>query len=244
MYSTAYILSTFIHGSMRRMGALAFNAANECIPGYKPRHMTQHPFTLNAKKTQAPFPGRVTYPVGGFIWKDDRQGPLKRTEDPLQVAIKGEGYFELTDGTYTRDGKIMITPDGVLTTASGHEFSDVSGGQIRLSGEIDEVRIDRMGFVRSSRGETLGQLRLAEFNNPDQLMKIGENRVDGSKAGPRAADNTRIIQGFIEGTHINLYETVTQARQTVTDSQGAVFMNKNFFETWGALTQSLVYVGA
>lgn len=229
---------------MTRMRSLAFNAANERIPGYKPRHMTQHAFTLHAKKGPTPFPGRVTYPIGGFIWKDDRQGPLKRTEDPLQLAIKGEGYFALTDGTYTRDGKVMITPEGVLTTASGHEFSDVSGGQIRLSGEIDEVRVDRSGFVRSSTGETLGQLHLVEFNDPDKLMTIGENRVDGSKAEPRAATETRVLQGFIEGTHINLYETVAQARQTVTDSQGAVFMQKNFFETWGPLTQSLVYLGA
>ena len=244
MNVTAYLLSTFSHGAANKMRSLAFNAANKEIAGYKPRHITQHPFTIYPEKNPTPFPGKITYPVEGFLWKDNRQAPLKRTEDPLQVAIKGEGFFELTDGTYTRDGKIMLTPDGVLTTPSGHEFADVSGGQIRLSGELDEVRIDRVGFVRNSRGETLGQLRIVEFEEPDKLKKIGENRLDGSNAGPKEPVETRILQGFIEGTNINLHEVVASARETVTDAHRAAMMYKNFYETLGQLTHSMVHIGA
>ncbi|TGW15698.1 hypothetical protein [Candidatus Hepatobacter penaei] len=240
----SYLLCTFEYGADQEMRALSFNAANAHIAGYKARHMTQHPYKITIDPKRAPTPAHITYPVDGFMWKDEHQGPLKRTNNPLDVAVKGPGLITLTDGTYTRNGKMILTPEGILTTPSGHEIAGLTGETLQMTGNIQDLRIMRNGQIINSNNETLGQIQLTEFDEHDNLKKIGENRIDGSEAGPRPAQQTFMLQGFYEESNVRLQKTMAKAHGVVTNHHQAILMNKEHYRSLDDLRNHLVQINA
>ncbi len=135
------------------------------------------------------------------------QGPIERTSRPLDVAIQGEGFFEVGDGTetrYTRDGEFAISTSGELVLAAGNgrwRVHDAGGSPISFAADGGEVEIIRNGAVRQ--GETVvAQLALTTTANKQTLKKVGENLFD---AGPREMTPApgRIIAQSREGSNVN-----------------------------------------
>src|SRR5690606_8031063 len=109
------------------------------------------------------------------------QGALEQTNRPLDLAIEGEGFFqvELPNGTigYTRDGSFTISDEGRLVTQGG--YSVVPG--IDIPDDASSIAISRTGIVTvqvdgdATRTEEVGRIELARFANPTGLLAMGEN---------------------------------------------------------------------
>jgi len=106
------------------------------------------------------------------------QGSLQQTSNPLDVAIEGDGFFQITqtDGTtqYTRDGSFKEDANGAIVTAAGNFVQP----QITIPQNAISVSIGTDGTVTaqvpgSALPQTLGQLTLARFVNPAGLSPIG-----------------------------------------------------------------------
>ncbi len=106
------------------------------------------------------------------------QGSLQQTSNPLDVAIEGDGFFQITqpDGTtgYTRDGSFKEDANGSIVTANGYFVQP----QITIPQNAVAVSIGQDGTVSaqvpgSAQPQTLGQLQLARFVNPAGLSPIG-----------------------------------------------------------------------
>ena len=179
-----------------------------------------------------------------MTFKDESQGAIRRTDNPLHVALKGEGMLMLTDGTYTRDGELVLTPEGVLTTPSGHDFADLSGGQIRLPENVAKIRIDRLGRLFDSNNKIIGQLRVEEFDHPEGFQKVGENRIDASNALPRIATDTRILQGHLEQSNAQGPQLVAEAQEVATQHKQGHMMTKLYFDLLHQHTNLLVKTNA
>jgi flagellar basal-body rod protein FlgF len=114
------------------------------------------------------------------------QGPLRTTNNPLDVALSGDGFFVLQDGSdpsgdslrFTRDGRFTRNAQGQLVAAtSGLPVLDDSGRQIQLPQGPVEVHGD--GSIRQGARE-VAKLRVVDFSDRTSLRKVGQSMLAGS----------------------------------------------------------------
>lgn len=131
------------------------------------------------------------------------QGQLTTTGNPLDVALNGEGFFQIktAHGTQlTRDGAFLRANDGTLTTQQGEPVLDASGAPIVLP--TGTVHIGTHGDISVSSADgassIVGSLGIVNFS-ADDLAAVGSNRFavrDGAKATTSTAE---VREGTLEG---------------------------------------------
>jgi flagellar basal-body rod protein FlgG len=148
-----------------------------------------------------------------------RAGSLRRTDNPLDMAIEGDGYFgvQLPDGrtAYTRDGAFIRDSDNQIVTASGLRL--VWNGQ--LPANLEDVHVNPDGTVMVKQAgvwSQAGQIPLTRFANPSALAGDGQNMwLPTDASGPAQAGNAGgagfgTIQGnALEGSNVNLADEMT-----------------------------------
>ncbi|MEM9684743.1 MAG: flagellar basal-body rod protein FlgG, partial [Pseudomonadota bacterium] len=155
------------------------------------------------------------------VYRITTQGNLTLTENSLDTAINGKGYFqvELPNGetAYTRAGAFQLSEDGTIVTVDGFAVepnitvpNDAIDITINASGEV-LVKVD--GQVEP---ENVGQFELATFANEAGLLAIGENLFIETPASGTASTGVpgsegfgRMQQGFLETSNVNVVEEVT-----------------------------------
>ncbi len=157
----------------------------------------------------------------GSVYRIMTQGNLDNTENKLDIAIQGRGYFrvELPSGedAYTRAGSFQISPDGQLVTADGYTLAP----GITIPQEATDITISRDGQVQASiPGQTdaqvVGQIELASFANEAGLDPLGDNLfVEPAASGaptlgtPASTGMGSVLQGFLETSNVNAVSEIT-----------------------------------
>lgn len=145
-------------------------------------------------------------------------GSLQRSENPLDLAIEGDGFFQimLPDGriAYTRDGAFRITADGRLTNAQGYLLEP----EITIPPDAIEITIGEDGKVSVLlAGETepteIGTIEIVKFINPAGLHAMGKNLFLATAASGDPISGTpgteglgTIAQGFLERSNVNIVD--------------------------------------
>ena len=147
-------------------------------------------------------------------------GSLAQTGNPLDLAIQGDGFFQVTtdngDVAYTRDGTFKRDANGTMVTSDGYPVQPT----ISIPQDATEIVISINGTVsvRQAGSPTLtqvGQLQLARFSNPVGLESIGRNLYSETPASGTATvgtagqgdlGKTTISQGFLEGSNVQVVE--------------------------------------
>jgi len=155
-------------------------------------------------------------------------GSLEKTENPLNMAIEGEGFFVVkandTDILYTRDGsfKLSVSENGnLLTTTDGLAILDTEGNEIVIDIPAERLSITSSGELNSinAGGETesLGQtINLVKFPNRNGLESVGSNYYrQGAASGvpvPDAEMGTRssLKQGFLESSNVQVVDEMVR----------------------------------
>lgn len=147
------------------------------------------------------------------------QGPLQSTENPLDVAIEGEGFFRITmpDGTtaYTRDGTFKLDSQRRMVTSDGYLLAD--GITFAQNSPVDSIVIAGDGQVSETPAggtqQNVGQITLARFVNPAGLTAIGKNLFIVSQASgdpiegnPGTDGAGTLVQGTLEMSNIQIVE--------------------------------------
>jgi flagellar basal-body rod protein FlgG len=145
------------------------------------------------------------------------EGTLNNSGNPLDLAIEGDGFFQVTvtDGTlrYTRDGTFRLNANGQLVTADGYLLTP----NITIPNDTQSIAVASDGTVSVTTATnpttptTVGQINLARFPNPAGLSSEGRNLYNqtgasGTPITSQAGQNgTGVIQqGFLEGSNVNV----------------------------------------
>lgn len=150
--------------------------------------------------------------AASFVGRGQAQGPLQRTERPLDLAIQGPGFFQVrrADGTLalTRDGSFRLDSLGRLTTASGELV--VPPIRVPRGASPDQLSVAADGTVRVGNGPALGRLALVTVPAPDGLRALGGNLFVATDAsGPaRAVGAGTIVQGALEGSNVDVADAM------------------------------------
>ncbi|SEK93311.1 flagellar basal-body rod protein FlgG [Roseateles sp. YR242] len=230
MLDSLYIGATGMHAQQMNVDTVANNLANVNTVGYKRarvnfvdlvvRDGAQRAAGADATSlTSLDDIQRAGMGVGVTgIAKVFDLGDIRKTDSMYDIAISGEGFFEVTlpDGTsaYTRGGSIKVGSDGLLATQSGHAFKPA----IAVPDTAQSITIEQDGRVLARMPDQtalveLGQLDMVRFSNPAGLESRGDNeyRTTASSGEPIAGragvdQMGSVRQGYLEGSNVKLVD--------------------------------------
>jgi flagellar basal-body rod protein FlgG len=233
--NSLYIGATGMAAQQVQLDAIANNLANVNTPAYKADRVSFQTLFQGyvAERAQAAPDSDLQRTVGMgvaplMLGKVFTVGELKKTDQPLDLALNGDGFIEvlMSDGSsaYTRSLSLQVNRDGLLATADGlplHQSinipTDATGIIIDRTGKISVTVPDEKAAVE------LGQLELTRFINPAGLLPLGSNLYSPSeKAGepisgkPGEAGFGSLSQGYLEASNVRLVDQMillTMTRQ-------------------------------
>lgn len=198
---------------LARQDVLANNLANVNTAGFKKDLVISTAFPdmlINRMERQGSSEDRIkAEQVGslgsgacvGAIMFDLSQGNLRRTENPLDLALANDDFFvvETPDGQrFTRNGQLQLDSSGMLTDQAGHPILDNNDDQIILEGQFT---VDKQGNIIVN-GETVATLKIVRFENKSSLLKQGTNLWQSS-AEYLDEENPQVLQNYIEDSNVN-----------------------------------------
>jgi flagellar basal-body rod protein FlgF len=195
---------------MESLDMLANNLANATTVGYKSDREFYSLYAsteASADSVQTP-EGADLAPVIEAHWTDMAQGVLRVTDNSLDLAIDGQGFFTVKGPNgklYTRNGNFRLSPTGALVTADGYAVLTTTGGVIQSQGQgALEIGLD--GNV-SQQGQSLGQIEPVTFPSRSDVNKQGANYfyLTDPNAKPMATD-ARVYQGRLEDSNAGAAE--------------------------------------
>ena len=144
---------------------------------------------------------------------DYNEGEMKETNNPMDLALRGEGFFALLnqngDSVYTRDGQFYVDSQGVMVNSMGHQFSDEGGASIQTIPGGGDLTIDKEGQVYQG-DQNIGKVGVFSFENPLlDLQKVGGGFVaKDPENNPEVTDPTEftIMQGYLESSNVSAIE--------------------------------------
>lgn len=228
MFEPFNIAATGLHAQEASVDAIANNLANVNTTGYKKGRVDFEDLMYRQVSRASGLLGNpdIHNPAGvgtavASIGKVFSQGELKTTQRDLDLAIQGEGFFEvmLPDGryAYTRSGMFQVDKDGVLVTADGYALSP----SVQLPPDAKRVVIKPNGDVavevpEQSAPLDIAHIELANFVNPTALTPAGDNLYLPSQqsgdviyGSPSETGFGQLAQGFLEGSNVNMSEELS-----------------------------------
>ncbi|MEP3278103.1 MAG: flagellar basal-body rod protein FlgF [Stappiaceae bacterium] len=206
----------------RQMDIVANNIANLNTTGFKGQSLQFEEYIMPvAEASDFSFRDRtVSYVQDINSHFDLTEGAMSLTDNPLDVAVKGQGWFVIDTENgeqYTRSGSFKIDQSGKLTTSDGQTVLG-EGGPIVFSDTDVNISIAADGTISTQNGNR-GRLRVVEFGNETALRHVAGNRFTGDGARPAAA--AEVIQGALENSNVSGVEEMTRMI-AVTRSYSAV----------------------
>jgi flagellar basal-body rod protein FlgG len=246
---------TGLDAQQTEMSVISNNLANVNTTGYKEDRavfedlLYQNQAQVGADTSQTTqSPSGLSIGTGVQVVSTEKeygQGSLTQTGNPLDVAIQGQGFFQIQmpDGTlaYTRDGTFQTNAQGQLVNSSGY----VVQPGITIPQSAQSVTIGTDGTVTAllpgqSTPTQVGQIQLANFINPAGLQPIGQNLLVQSASSGSPQTGTpgvnglgTVAQGELEGSNVDVVEELVNMIQT----QRAYEMNSKAISTVDSMLQ-------
>ena len=255
MSQSLWIAKTGLDAQQTKMATISNNLANVGTNGFKRGRVIfedllyQNVRQVGSQSSQDTLlPSGLQVGTGSRVVATERlftQGNLVQTDNSLDVAVQGRGFFEvlLPDGNqaFTRDGSFHISDQGILVTSSGYQVQPpVTIPQDALSVSIapdGTVSVQQPGTPTSTQ---LGVVQLTDFVNPAGLQARGENLyIETGASGAPLPSNPGINglgtlqQGFVEGSNVNVVEELVN----MIEPQRAYEMNSKAISTADQMLQ-------
>ncbi|MBW6397286.1 flagellar basal-body rod protein FlgG [Roseomonas sp. HJA6] len=224
--------ATGMQAQQNNVEVISNNIANLSTTGYKRRRAEfQDLVYQNLRRTgsQSADTGTVL-PSGAQIglgvrtaavYRISEQGNLQQTENRFDLAIRGNGYFQIQlpsgETAYTRDGTFGLSAEGTIVTAEGF----IVNPGITIPANARDVTINANGEVLAkidgqTQPQNVGQIQLAIFANEGGLEAVGDNLFlatpasgEAQQGSPGAVGYGQTMQGFIETSNVNVVQEIT-----------------------------------
>jgi flagellar basal-body rod protein FlgG len=253
MIRSLWIAKTGLDAQQTQLDVISNNLANVSTNGYKrSRAVFEDLLYQTLRQPGAASSQQTTIPSGLMLGTGVRpiatehiftQGSLQKTENTLDLAVNGQGFFQIQmpDGTlaYTRDGSFQMDSTGQIVTASGYPLSPA----ITIPSNTTSMTISRDGIVSvitagSTTATQVGNIQLASFVNVGGMQSVGENLyVETASSGtptpntPGSNGTGLLNQGYVETSNVNVAEELVSMIQT----QRAYELNSKAIQTSDAM---------
>jgi flagellar basal-body rod protein FlgG len=229
MIRSMYTAATGMEAQQLFMDTISHNLSNVNTTGFKRSKVEfqdliyqtlKEPGVKNQEGEMAPVGIEVGLGVKpGASQKIFEQGSLTQTGNSLDVAIQGDGFFQITlpDGTiaYTRDGSFKKTAEGTIVNSNGYPLAQ----QISIPQGADQLGVDSstgkitVMMPGQQTSTEIGQIELARFVNPAGLKSIGNNLYAETEASGQPTINApsedgmgTLAQGYLEASNVQIVD--------------------------------------
>lgn len=201
MQSGLYVALSGQAALQKRLDTVAQNIANVNTAGYRAEEVSFS--TLLSRAGPTP----VAFAVTGDSYISRNTGDLTRTGDPLDLAVRGDGFFAIKtpDGiAYTRDGRLHMDANGSLLTVNNYPILDAGGSAILLDGNAGPPLIASDGMI-SQNGRQVGAVGLYQLDPEAQLTRADNSAVRSDRPATPVLDfnSNGVLQGMVEGSNVN-----------------------------------------
>ena len=260
MIRSLWIAKTGLDAQQTHLDVISNNLANVSTNGFKRSRAVfedllyqtlRQPGAQSSQQTQLPSGlqiGTGVRPVA--TEKIFAQGNLQQTGNPLDLAIQGNGFFQVLqpDGTtaYTRDGAFQVDNTGALVTSSGYHVQPA----VTIPANALSITVGQDGTVSvllagTAKPTQVGTLQLVNFINPAGLQSAGENLYLETASSGTPNSNTpgtnglgRLSPGYVETSNVNVAEEMVNMIQT----QRAYEINARAITTSDQMLQKLTQI--
>lgn len=225
MYKGIYISMTGMAMRENELSAISNNLANINTMGYKRQSFASRLYPLLSGKPSEP---RAIYQNAriqtffGTQTLDTSQGLLRKTGNPFDLAIQGEGFFAVQRGNrvfYTRDGSFTKDNENFLVTQSGLRVLDENNNTITIDGTRIEIGQDGSVYVD---GNLISKIKLVSL---DGVRHVGDSLYEGRELGEATG---KILQGWLESSNVNPMNELVQMIQAIRNFEFAQRVTTNF----------------
>ena len=236
MDASLWVSKTGLDAQQTRMNVISNNLANVNTTGFKrDRAVFEDLLYQNFRQAGGQTTATTQAPTGMMLGtgvkvtateKLHAQGNLINSQNPLDVAIMGDGYFQIAqqDGTtaYTRDGAFKLSATGQLVTSTGFLLQP----EIVIPNNASSVTVGRDGsvsveLVAGGGQQILGQIQIAKFVNPSGLKPLGNNLMAATASSgvaqilqPGVNGAGVLNQGSLEASNVNVVEEMVNMIET------------------------------
>lgn len=213
MDNTLLITLSAQNALTRQMEVAANNMANVTTTGYKSQTVLFEPIAKKPASIKE-YPNTVEFVRDYSIAHDFRPGVLQRTDNSLDIALTGDGYFAINAKggvSYSRDGRLSLDTNGRLINHDGAPVLDIAGQEITIDSNQGEPVIGQDGTITQN-GAQIGQIGVFSFARPGALDKIGDNLLRANQMSGQAApaQNFEVVQGMLEGSNVVAIQELTK----------------------------------
>jgi len=192
----------------RRMDAIAHNVANVSTVGFRGEGTKFESIVSNKAD------GDVNFASAGKSYIRTEAGPLIKTDNPLDVAVKGDVWMAVSTPqgqVYTRDGRMKMMMTGDLVSVMGNAVLDVGGAPIVLDPNGGAPKISSDGAIYQN-GAQIGAIGLYSIPKDAELKYAGNSGVVSNKPAVPIVDNNSVglVQGMIEGSNVDAMTEMTR----------------------------------
>jgi flagellar basal-body rod protein FlgG len=242
MLEGLYTAAAGMAAQQQRMDSLSNDVANVNTSGYKRvrigfRDLVYQRTGATGVSTGA---GAAAVQLGrGF-----EQGSFQQTDQPFDMAINGDGYFQVRDSAtgqtrLTRNGSFQADATGQLTTAEGDRL--VPPIQLPRGVDPSKVTIGADGTVTAA-GRRVGQIQLVTVPAPTGLQAAGNGyfTTTAASGGIRRATTATLQQGMLEGSNVNLADAMVDmmdAQRSYAMASKAINMQDRMMEIANGVKQ-------
>ena len=235
MDASMWVAKTGLDAQQTRMNVISNNLANVNTTGFKrDRAVFEDLLYQNVRQAGGQTGTTTQAPTGLMLGTGVRvvateklhaQGNMVNSQNPLDLAISGEGHFQVlqANGTlaYTRDGNFKVSSTGALVTSAGAPLQPA----ITIPNNASSVTFGRDGTVTvglaTGGQQVLGPITIARFMNPAGLQSLGQNLLKESPASgtpqvltPGLNGAGTLVQGTFEASNVNVVEEMVNMIET------------------------------
>jgi flagellar basal-body rod protein FlgG len=224
----------------QRMDALSNDVANVNTAGYKRVRVGFRDLVYQQNGGVQTGAGAAATQIG----RGYQQGAFQQTGEPFDLAIEGEGYFQVRRaGTgqqaLTRDGAFHLDATGQLVTADGDSLVP----PVRIPRGTDPARVNiGPDGTLSADGRRIGQIQLVTVPAPTGLAAAGGGyyTVTAASGGVRGATTARLQQGSLEASNVDLADAMVDmmdAQRSYSMASKAIHMQDQMMEIANGVKQ-------
>ena len=204
MEMPSYVALSYLMTQSRALDVTATNLANSGTSGFKGQRVLFSDWLDKQTGTSSPPGGRsVSFVQDRATYRDQANGPLVHTANPLDLAIAGDGYFTVDTShgpRLTRSGNFSPRSDGTIADSQGNAVLDTFGKQIRISSADVTLTVTADGTIQSENG-IIGRIGIVVPTDPMRMQAEGSTLLRAD-SGTTPVNQPHIVQGALENSNV------------------------------------------
>ena len=204
MDNTLYVALSHQMAMQRQLDIIANNIANANTTAFRNESVLFEEFLVNTDPATTDIGNQIAFVQDRGVVRNLAEGEFTRTENELDVAISGKGYFQVVDPDgnifYTRNGHFHMDQTGQIVNTKGYPVLDAFGKPLTVNLNDSTINIANDGTVTAASGRR-GRIGVVRFDNEQDMESVGDSLFKTSQT-PTPTEKVKIVSGMLEGSNV------------------------------------------